>query len=95
MADIAGLVYGQTLVMALAGLAVGVMAAGWLAHFLEGMLFKVGPRDPSTLGMATAALAVIVFLAATPPALRSAMVIPPGSSVANSELSTAGDRRRN
>ena len=76
MADIAGLVYGQTLVMALVGLAVGAVAAAWLAQFLEAMLFKVGPRDPSTLGMAAAGLAVIVFLAATPPAWRSATVDP-------------------
>jgi hypothetical protein len=58
--------------MAALGLAPGVFAALGLARFVEAMLYRVGPRDPVTLGVALTAALAIVVLAATPPALRSA-----------------------
>ncbi|MFN7936414.1 MAG: ADOP family duplicated permease [Bryobacteraceae bacterium] len=70
--DIARLVYGQTLGMALVGLACGVVAALWMTRFVRGMLFAVSPYDPATLALAAAGLAALVVLAATPSAWRAA-----------------------
>ncbi|WP_031495485.1 ADOP family duplicated permease [Bryobacter aggregatus] len=70
-ADIASLLYSQTLAMAIFGLAAGAIAGAWLTRFIETMLFKVSPNDPVTFGVVTVMLVAVVLLAATPPALRS------------------------
>jgi predicted permease len=73
-ADLATMIYRQTLAMAVGGLAFGAIAGVWLSRFVEAMLFKVGPHDPATLGFSAAGLVAVVLVAATPPALRSGMV---------------------
>ncbi len=71
-ANVLSLIYGQALVMAAAGLALGVIVAVGLSRFVQAMLFHVRPHDPSTLTAAVVGTLTLVILASTPAALRSA-----------------------
>ncbi len=66
----------QTLVPVAAGLALGLLAARWLARLAEAQLFKVDAHDPATLAMAAAAVVGSAFIAAYLPARRAARVDP-------------------
>ncbi|MBL8175464.1 MAG: ABC transporter permease [Bryobacterales bacterium] len=70
--NIVSLIYGQALIMAAGGLCLGVIVAAGLSRFLEAMLFKVRPHDPTTIAVAVLGTATLVILASTPAALRSA-----------------------
>lgn len=70
--NIVSLIYGQTLIMAAAGLCLGAILAAGLFRFVEAMLFKVRPHDPETLVVAIIGTVALVLFASTPAALRSA-----------------------
>ncbi len=74
--DVIGLVVGQAMAMAVAGVAVGVLLALWSGKTLSSMLFGVGPRDPLVLGMVSVFLLAIALAAALAPALRAARIDP-------------------
>jgi putative ABC transport system permease protein len=74
--DVIGLVVGQAMAMAVAGVAVGVLLALWSGKTLSSMLFGVGPRDPLVLGMVSVFLLAIALAAALAPALRAAQIDP-------------------
>ena len=78
--DVVVLVASEGAWVALAGLAIGVLAAWILRRSVESMLFGVGPDDALTFGGVTLLLAVVSLLAAYLPA-RSAARIDPAAAL--------------
>ena len=74
--SIFGLVVRHGVGLGVAGLAVGLTAASFLARFLSSVLVMVGPRDPGTLVLAAAVLLVVALLATLLPARRASTVDP-------------------
>ena len=75
-ADIGRMVAGEGLLLAMAGLAVGLIGAWWLARAASSLLFGVGAADPPTL-IAVSALAITVAAAASYlPARRATRIAP-------------------
>jgi putative ABC transport system permease protein len=74
--EILGLMVGQGLRLALAGLALGVIAALAVTRLLSGLLFGVAPRDPVTFAAAAVILAAVALLASYIPARRATRVDP-------------------
>jgi ABC-type antimicrobial peptide transport system permease subunit len=62
--------------LALAGTAVGAVAAFWLVRFIEGRLFGVQPLDPISYAGAIAGVLIVALVAALVPAKRAAGVDP-------------------
>ena len=59
-----------------AGLLLGTVGAVWLARFMEGLVFGVGPRDPLTLVGVCLTLAAVGVIASLGPARRATAVNP-------------------
>jgi predicted permease len=74
--DILGFVLKQGLSMALAGTAIGVVAAFTLTHWMAGLLYRVTSTDPLTFAIAPLLLGVVALLACFVPAQRAARVDP-------------------
>ena len=70
------LVLREGLRLAAVGSAVGLALALALSRFVRALLYGVAPTDPMTFVLATAALAVVAFLASALPARRAARVDP-------------------
>jgi ABC-type antimicrobial peptide transport system permease subunit len=56
------------------GVAIGLLAAAWLARALTGLLYEVTPADPATLGLVAVVLAASGLSAAYVPARRATRV---------------------
>lgn len=69
-------VVGEGLIVTLAGLAVGVLAALVAVRLVETLLFGVTPQDPLTVAGAGASLIAIAILACVVPASTAARVDP-------------------
>jgi putative ABC transport system permease protein len=67
---------GQGAKWAALGGSAGLVAALILVRFMRGMLFQVGPYDPTILLTVTAVLSSVVLIACLIPALRAARVDP-------------------
>jgi predicted permease len=74
--QVVGRILRQTAGLALVGAALGLAAAWGLTRLMEGLLFRVEPRDPWVLGGAALLLAVTALAAAWLPARRAAAVDP-------------------
>jgi putative ABC transport system permease protein len=74
--DVFGLVVGQGLRLALAGLALGVLAAAGLSRLMANLLFEVEATDPTTFVGVAALLFAVALLACLIPARRAAKVDP-------------------
>jgi putative ABC transport system permease protein len=74
--DVLRLVLGKGLVLAIAGIVVGLAAATGLTRFLEGMLFGVSPTDPLALGVVMLVTLLAVAAASYVPARRAMRVAP-------------------
>jgi len=74
--DVVMLVASEGVWIALAGLAIGVLAAWILRRSVESMLFGVGPNDALTFGGVALLLGVVSLLAAYLPARRAARIDP-------------------
>jgi putative ABC transport system permease protein len=74
--DLARLVVGEGLVLALAGAAIGLGGAAAAGRALSSLLFEVRPADPLTFTVAAAVLVAAAAAACTRPALRAARVDP-------------------
>jgi ABC-type antimicrobial peptide transport system permease subunit len=71
-AQVLWLVLRQVVILAIAGLAIGLPIA-WIAGPLTGpMLFGLDPRDPATIAAAATILALVVVVAGLRPARRAA-----------------------
>ena len=74
--QVLGLVLRQGGAMVGAGLLLGTVGAVWLARFMEGLVFGVGPRDPLTLVGVCLTLAAVGVIASLGPARRATAVDP-------------------
>lgn len=66
----------RALVLALAGVLVGVPVSLWAGQFVSTLLFGLTPHDPATLGFTAAVLIAVASLAGYLPARRAALVDP-------------------
>jgi predicted permease len=74
--DVLGLVLGNGMRLAAAGIAVGIGGALWLTRFLESLLFGVKPIDLPTFTAAILLLAAVALLACYLPARRATKIDP-------------------
>jgi predicted lysophospholipase L1 biosynthesis ABC-type transport system permease subunit len=77
-ADLRGLLIRQGAGAALAGMAVGLVGAGFMARALSGLLFEVPAVDPLTLTIVSVILGAAAFFAALVPAVHASRVDPAG-----------------
>jgi putative ABC transport system permease protein len=75
-ANIVRLVLGQTAVLTLVGIGLGLAAAFGLARFVGAQLYEISPRDPQTFATTALALAFVAFIAAWLPTRRATSVDP-------------------
>jgi ABC-type antimicrobial peptide transport system permease subunit len=74
--QIVRLIVGQSVAMALAGVALGIGVALFAARFMEGLLFNTSPRDPAVLTVTSLTLVSVAVFASVVPALRAKRVDP-------------------
>jgi putative ABC transport system permease protein len=74
--DVLRLVVGQGMRLALAGVAVGLLAAMALTRLMSDLLFGVKPTDPITIAAVIAIVAAVAFAACFVPARRASRVDP-------------------
>jgi predicted permease len=70
------MVLGQALVLAIAGLAIGIPIAYAASHLVESFLFGMKPNDPMALTLAIATLLAAAFLASYFPARKASRIDP-------------------
>jgi predicted permease len=69
-------VLGQSAILILIGVGVGLSAAAGLTSYLEGMLFGLTPLDPATFAAASLLFMVVALVASYVPARRATRVDP-------------------
>jgi putative ABC transport system permease protein len=74
--DVFRLIVGHGMILAGAGLALGLVGALVVGRVMSGLLFEVGTSDPEVLGGIALLLAVVAFLACYIPARRATKVDP-------------------
>jgi len=66
----------ESLVLAVAGGTIGLVAAAASSRFARSMLFGVAPQDPLTLVTAATVLLIVVVAASWLPARRASLIDP-------------------
>jgi hypothetical protein len=74
--DILRLVVGQNLRLALVGVALGMLVAALVSHWLQPLLFHQSARDPRVYAGIAAIMIVVALAASALPALRAASADP-------------------
>ncbi len=74
--DVLRLVVGESMRLALAGVAIGVLAALAVTRLMSSLLFDVTPHDPLTYAAVSVVLAGVALLAGWLPARRAARIDP-------------------
>src|SRR4051794_428441 len=74
--EIVRLVVRQGMIVALAGIVAGTVAALGLTRLMSSLLFQVKPNDPVTFAVVALGLAVTALMASWVPAFRAARVDP-------------------
>ena len=74
--SVVSMVVRQAMLLAAAGLALGVVAALALSRTMTTLLFDLSPTDPATFSTVAIVLAAVAFLASYIPARRAATVDP-------------------
>jgi putative ABC transport system permease protein len=69
-------IVGQGMLVASAGIGVGLIAAFAMSRLLASMLFGIQPHDPLTFGSVAAMLTLVAFAACLVPAVRASRVDP-------------------
>lgn len=75
-ARIARMVLGETLLLLICGLAIGVPVAFFASRLMASQLFGLNPGDPATFLIACAGMAAVTMAASYLPARRAASVDP-------------------
>ena len=75
-AQVVGLVLNQSLVLTMAGIALGIAGAAVVTRYLEGFLFGLTPLDPATFIGVSVMFAAVALAAAFVPARRATKVEP-------------------
>jgi ABC-type antimicrobial peptide transport system permease subunit len=70
------MVLRQGAVVALAGVALGLAGAALLGGLLEGFLYQVTSRDPSTYALVAGSVALVAAVAMLVPARRASRIDP-------------------
>jgi ABC-type antimicrobial peptide transport system permease subunit len=70
------LVLRETLLLAAAGIAVGIPVVLWSARYVKSMLYGVAPTDPWTIAMAAVIMVAVTTVAGYLPARRAAGIDP-------------------
>jgi putative ABC transport system permease protein len=70
------LVVGEGMLVALAGVAIGLLASLALSRTLSSLLFEVPPRDPATFAAVAVMLLLVALVACVMPARRASRVDP-------------------
>jgi predicted permease len=74
--DVLRLVLRQGMLLAVAGMSLGLLGASGLTHLLTNFLYGVSPLDPTTMSLVVLALTGVTLLACYFPARRAARVDP-------------------
>ena len=74
--NVLSLVIAQGMKLALAGMAIGILAALALTRVIRSLLYGVTPTDPATFALVSLLLLAIALLACWLPARRAARVDP-------------------
>jgi putative ABC transport system permease protein len=74
--DVVRMVIRQGMLLAAAGLAIGLPCAFAVTRLLRSLLFETAPHDPVSFASATVLLCVVALLACAVPALRASRVSP-------------------
>jgi len=74
--QVVGLVLGQGMAIALAGIAVGVVGAYGLSRLTASLLYGVSPSDPMTYTAVAAVIAAVAVAACVVPIRRATRVDP-------------------
>ena len=74
--DVLRMIVGESVTLALAGIAIGTVAALALTKLLEDLLYEVKPTDPATFAGVAVLLVVVAVLACWIPARRAMRVDP-------------------
>jgi ABC-type antimicrobial peptide transport system permease subunit len=74
--DVSRMVLKQALLLALAGVTVGLVGAVGLTRLMSALLFGVSPMDPLTFGSVALGLSAVALVASYLPARRAARVDP-------------------
>jgi ABC-type antimicrobial peptide transport system permease subunit len=74
--DVISMVLRETLFLAAAGVAVGIIASVGSLQILTSVLYGLTPRDPGTIGAVAALILIVLLLAAAIPARRAARIDP-------------------
>jgi predicted permease len=74
--DVVRLVLGRTAVLAAAGIGIGLVLAAAVTRFLRGLLYGVGPLDPTTFIGVVLLLGAVALVASWLPARRAVRIAP-------------------
>jgi predicted permease len=74
--DVFRMVLGRGMLLALAGIGIGLIGAFVLTRFLSGLLFGITPTDPATFVMVSLLFSAVAFLAIYLPARRATKINP-------------------
>jgi ABC-type antimicrobial peptide transport system permease subunit len=74
--SVRNMVLRQGMVLAVSGIAVGLVSSLWFARVLAGFLFGVAPRDPAIFTAVTLLLVGVAFVATWLPARRATRLDP-------------------
>lgn len=74
--DITNVVLRNGAVLAVAGIALGALAATWITQAISGLLFAIAPDDPASFSAAALLLQTVSLLASYLPARRAAHLDP-------------------
>jgi putative ABC transport system permease protein len=74
--DVVRMVIRQGMLLAAAGLAIGLPCAFAVSRLLRSLLFETAPHDPVSFASATVLLCIVALLACAVPALRASRVNP-------------------
>jgi predicted permease len=74
--DVARMVIGDGMRLALAGIVLGTLASLAIGRALDGLLYGIEPTDPTTYVVIAATLAIVALLAAALPARRATKADP-------------------